>query len=545
MKRYLLSSLIATLSLAYAQSVFSNTNMSQPYLAMPGEYVVTLKQPMASVAGLTQVATKLNASQARHLTRDLRSILVKASPDPMTLDDLRRNPAVASVTPNYIVHAWEGTNDPLYEKLWGMKNTGQADPKGSTGVAGVDINAEQAWTLTKGSKKITVAIIDTGVDYTHPDIAGNMWVNQKEKDGKPGVDDDGNGYVDDIYGYDFCNNDADPMDDHSHGTHVSGTIAGIGNNSAGVVGVNWESSIMAVKFLCGDGSGTLAGAVQAIDYATMMGARVMNNSWGGGGFNQALLDSITNANKQGALFVAAAGNNRADNDKYPNYPASYKVPNVVSVAAIDNKGQLASFSAYGKTTTHVSAPGVNVMSSVAGGGYESYSGTSMATPHVVGVAALVLSKFPNISAVQLKELLMKTSKPLDSLTEKTVSGGMVNAYNALMGWQATRVQYDGSWTQSVQTLSSPHPYKDKVRVVYKITVPGAKRVSLHFSKFETEPKHDMVYITDAYGRVYDYLSGTVAARYTIPVEADTVYVSFYTDAEGTGYGFDVDHVIAQ
>lgn len=285
----------------------------------------------------------------------------------------------------------------------------------------------------------TVAVIDTGVDYKHPDLAANMWTNPGEIPGN-GVDDDGNGFIDDVHGYDFCNFDGDPADDHGHGTHVAGTIAAVGNNDVGVVGVNWNARVMAVKFLCGSGSGTTSGAISAVLYAADMGARVMNNSWGGGGFSQALKDAITTADQAGALFVAAAGNSSVDNDATPHYPSSYDVPNVMAVAATDHNDARAGFSNYGAVSVDLGAPGVSILSTVPTSGdpccsdpsgYKFLSGTSMATPHVAGAAALALAQFPGSSNLQIKQRLLGTTVPIPALADRTVTGGRLNAHNAL------------------------------------------------------------------------------------------------------------------
>ncbi len=310
--------------------------------------------------------------------------------------------------------------DPYYNQLWGMNS----------------IDAPEAWTITTGSSSVVVAVIDTGVDYTHVDLAANIWTNPGEIAGN-GIDDDHNGFVDDVYGYDFVNNDGDPMDDHSHGTHVSGTIAAMANNGVGVAGVNWSSSIMALKFLDGNGSGYLSDAVRAINYATMMRNQygvnvcVTNNSWGGGGYSTSMYNAIQASNNADILFVAAAGNSGSNNDFSPQYPANYSCSNVVSVAAITSSGQLASFSSYGVTTVDLAAPGVSIYSTVPGNRYASYSGTSMATPHVAGVAALAFALAPDASVAEVRDAILGGTEPSAALSGKTVTGGTLNAYNTL------------------------------------------------------------------------------------------------------------------
>jgi subtilisin family serine protease/chitodextrinase len=347
---------------------------------------------------------------------------------------LLKNPTVESVELNYEVRVMLTPNDSSYSQLWGLDNTGQTG-----GTPNADVDAPQAWNVQTGSTMTAVAVIDTGVDYNHPDLAANIWTNLGEIPGN-GLDDDGNGYIDDVHGYDFCNLDGDPMDDHGHGTHVAGTIAAVGNNGVGVVGLNWSARVMAVKFLCGSGSGTTSAAMNAVLYAADMGARVMNNSWGGGGFNQALQDAIATADQAGALFVAAAGNSAANNDATPHYPSSYDVPNVVAVAATDHNDARASFSNYGAVSVDLGAPGVSILSTVPTGGdpccsdpsgYKLLNGTSMATPHVSGVATLALAQYPEIGNQQIKLRLLSGAHPIPALAGVTVTGARLNAHNAL------------------------------------------------------------------------------------------------------------------
>ncbi|MCC6954858.1 MAG: S8 family serine peptidase, partial [Deltaproteobacteria bacterium] len=284
-----------------------------------------------------------------------------------------------------------------------------------------------------GSTDIVVGVVDTGVAYNHPDLAANMWVNPAET--VNGIDDDGNGVIDDVHGYDALANNGDPNDQNGHGTHCAGPIGGVGNDGVGVVGVNWRTKIMALRFLGANGSGTVEDAIKAIAYAVSMkqrgvNLRVLSNSWGGSGASQALEDAVQNANNNGILFVAAAGNSASDNDDLPTYPAAIDLPNVVTVAAVDREGNLASFSNFGYQSVHVAAPGVSIVSTYLNGSYSTLNGTSMATPHVAGVAALVLSHDASLSPAQLKSRLMTTAKPLTSLYGLVAAPGIVSALNA-------------------------------------------------------------------------------------------------------------------
>ncbi len=325
--------------------------------------------------------------------------------------------------PNYIYKVSEIPNDPRFDELWAMQNANDAD-----------IDAVEAWDGQTGSRDVIVAIIDTGVDYTHPDLAANMWRNPGESgEGREsnGVDDDGNGFVDDVFGWDFAGNDSDPKDDNGHGTHVAGTIAASGDNEIGVVGVNWQASVMALKFLSGNGSGSADDAIEAILYAASNGARVLNNSWGGGGFSRALQEAIEFARDQNALFVAAAGNDGRDNDALPTYPASYDVANVIAVAASDRNDRLASFSNFGATSVDLAAPGADILSTMPNDSYRSLNGTSMATPHVSGVAALVWAQNADLGYRQVAVRVVGAADPVPAFEGTTWSGGRLNAAAAL------------------------------------------------------------------------------------------------------------------
>ena len=321
--------------------------------------------------------------------------------------------------------------DPLYSSLYGMNNTGQTG-----GSSDADIDAPEAWDITTGSSDLVIGVIDTGIDYLHPDLVNNIWTNPGEI-AADGIDNDGNGYVDDVHGYDFLNGDADPMDDRGHGTHVAGTIGGRGNNGTGVTGLAWNVQLMALKFLGADGFGPNSAAIEAVNYATMMrtnfgiNIRATNNSWGGGGFTQALEDSITASGNAGMLFVAAAMNNASNNDATPVYPANYGSSNIIAVAASDHNDSLASFSDYGATTVDLAAPGANILSTTPNGTYSYYNGTSMATPHVTGTAALAWSLVPNATVQEVRDALLGSVDPVASLSGKVATGGRLNARRTL------------------------------------------------------------------------------------------------------------------
>lgn len=344
-----------------------------------------------------------------------------------TLENLQPNTKVELVQPNARFSVENVPNDPSFSRLYAMNNSGQTG-----GTFDADIDAAEAWNSTTGTGQTVVAVIDTGVDYNHPDLAANIWTNPGEIAGN-GVDDDGNGYVDDIHGYDFVNNDANPMDDNGHGTHVSGTIGAVGNNGIGVAGVNWHTKIMALKFLDASGSGYLSDAIRALDYAVANGARISNNSWGGGGYEATLGQAIARAGAIGHIFVAAAGNSANNNDVKSSYPANYAYDNVVAVAATDQNDNLASFSNYGPTTVDIAAPGVSIYSTLPGNSYASYSGTSMATPHVTGALSLYLDANPTATYKQAINALYQSADSLPSLQNRVAGARRLNVGKMLQG----------------------------------------------------------------------------------------------------------------
>lgn len=321
-------------------------------------------------------------------------------------------------------------NDPSYGSLWGLNNTGQ-----SGGTADIDIDAPEAWDFSTGSASVVVGVVDTGIQYNHPDLAANMWTNPGEIAAN-GVDDDGNGVIDDVHGYNAQAENGDPRDDNGHGTHVAGTIGAVGNNSAGVVGVNWNVKLMALRFLGANGSGSLADAIAALQYAVVMknrgvNLRVLNNSWGGSPPGPSLEAAIEATADAGIVFVAAAGNESNDNDVIPLSPGNVRLPNVISVAALTRTGALASFSNFGATTVDVAAPGVSIVSTYPTSAYATLSGTSMACPHVAGAAALLAAHQPQLSPADIRSRLLDTAKPLQNLNGLMISPGIISAFNAL------------------------------------------------------------------------------------------------------------------
>ncbi|MBS1984178.1 MAG: S8 family serine peptidase [Bdellovibrionales bacterium] len=429
-----------------------------------GEFVIKMKYSDSKKV-LTPQLRDLGLSFAKVITRNGDTQLVKLvnpaqavsvfgalSPDKLAAQIVGRLSSLSEIAyaePNYVYTTQMGAptsvggnpipknppphdslptalpNDAQFGSLWQMQNVGQKDDSGRDGIPGADIRAAKAWMISKGSRKVVVGVVDTGIDYTHPDLKANVWTRAKTKPSDP-----------DVHGYNAITDALDPMDDNGHGSHCAGSIGAVGDNDVGVVGVNWEVTIMSAKFLDKDGSGSLDNAIKAIDWAVDNGAQILSNSWGGGGKSQALEDAIKRAAAKGVLFVAAAGNGGFDgigdnNDYVASYPASYKLENVVSVAASNNVDQMSSFSNFGKKSVHLMAPGEKILSTIPGEGYQVYSGTSMATPHVAGAAALLLAKEPHLSAAQIRDRLVSSVYKIPEYQNKLISGGRLDLYSLL------------------------------------------------------------------------------------------------------------------
>ena len=519
---------------------------------VPGEYLIRLKSPAHSRSRGT-IAQELGMEVKEVLPTLAPLVVVRTSvvlKDSYIIKKLMENPEVANVERNLIYRATALPNDKNLEKLWGLKNTGQDDPgtpdfPAQAGVVGMDIDAERAWDITTGSADVVVGIIDSGIDVTHPDLRNNIWENLAEKNGSPGVDDDKNGYVDDVNGYDFHLDQGKVIDENGHGTHVAGTIGGQGNNYSGVVGVNWAVRMMSLRFLDNQGAGNLANAIKAIDYATRMGVRITNNSWGGPGYSEELKAAVQRAHDAGMLFLAAAGNTALDNDMSPSYPANFRIRNVISVAAVNNRGELADFSCYGLRSVHIGAPGVNILSTKPGG-LEVQSGTSMATPYATGVAALVLSRFPDLTLRELRNRIVRTARPIPGLSGRVSTGAMLNAFNAIENLQVPPDPNDPeNWPQEAFLLSSAHPYSDNLSQSYTLRVPGAKKFALYFRNFDTEYAYDRLELVDRSGNLLETWTGMRSGEFSFPIVGDSVTLRFTTDGSVTGYGWDIDGVAVQ
>jgi subtilisin family serine protease len=462
----------------------------------PAQLIVQFKDGVSEAAETALLGGLISSQLVEHIHAGAGRLEVLQLPAGASAGDLlqqlRNNPAVAYAEPDYFVQSSFVSSDPYYTSgsLWGMYGdaTSPANAFGS--------QAGEAWTAGNvGSTSVVVGIIDEGIDFNHPDLAANIWTNPGEVAGD-GIDNDADGYIDDIHGWDFANNNNTIFDgtttnsvDH-HGTHVAGTIGGVGGNGQGVAGVNWNVTMISAKFL-GPNGGYISDAIEALDYLTMLkttkGVNIVasNNSWGGGGYSQAMRDAITRAANAGILFVAAAGNGGPDqvgdnNDTTASYPSNYSTlatagyESVIAVAAINSSGDLASFSNYGASTVDLGAPGVGIVSTLPFNSYGSYSGTSMATPHVTGAAALYAAANPGASAADIRGALLSAAQdtPTASLAGKTVTGGRLNlgaiapALPSLRISDVSASEGDSGTTSFTFTVSLSSPSTDDITVAY-------------------------------------------------------------------------------
>ena len=414
------------------------------------DHVVVTVQPNIDEKGVAALAQR-HGSRVKERIGATNSYLLAIKPDdldslPRAIADLSNDQAVKRAEPDYVVQSHVTPNDTNFGQLWGLNNTGQTG-----GAADSDIDAPEAWQMLTGSPTVVVGVIDTGIDYNHPDLAPNIWTNPGEIAGN-GIDDDHNGYVDDVRGWNFVSGNNNPNDDNFHGSHVAGTLGAAGNNGSGVTGVNWAVKIIPLKFLDNNGYGFTSDAAAAIRYATRAGVRLTSNSWGGGGYSQVLKDAIDEAAAAGILFVASAGNEASNNDTTPVYPASYTSSNILTVAASDHNDQLAGFSNYG-LSVHLTAPGVGILSTFPtvvtssmiyyglSPNYGTISGTSMAAPHVSGVAALLFAQSPGLNAMQVRARILDRTDRLIQFVNKLQTSGRLNAFNVVNpNWQPTPAQ---------------------------------------------------------------------------------------------------------
>jgi serine protease len=378
------------------------------------------------------IVQAVGAADTETIGADTHVLRVAPGTVPATIALLNAYPEVRYAEPDYDVRSEQTPNDQMYNQLWAMPT----------------IQADQAWNTTTGTTSVVVGVVDTGIDYNHPDLAANVWTN----DGSV------NHCAAGTHGYNVLSRSCDPMDDNNHGTHVSGTIGAVGNNNLGVVGMNWNTRVMGLKFLSAGGFGSYSGAIRAIDWAVKakragVNVRVLSNSWGGGGYSKALGDEIDQAGANDILFVAAAGNSARNVDTTPFYPCSYHAANEICVAATDKSDNLAYFSNYGVNSVDLGAPGTGIVSTVVGGGYASFNGTSMATPHVSGAAALVLATgYQSVSS--LKSTILGAVDPLASLAGRVATGGRLDVCKAIASCVPGGVGFSLDASPNRQTVSA-------------------------------------------------------------------------------------------
>jgi len=465
--------LVVTILLFFvSQFCIKAQNLDKQYI--PGEFIVKLKENQSTAKTSTvhsHLITNINANLKKTYTFSNTQLWQLSSAANRTdlikvIDELKNHPGIEFVEPNYIYSATEIPNDPAFSQQWALAND-----YFNEGTPGVDIDAVEAWAVQSTSPSIVVGLIDSGVDWRHPDLIDNIWQNLAEdadNDGRvleydtanniwvfdpddiDGIDNDNNGYIDDFIGWNFVDNNNQPFDYNAniedvsaHGTHVAGILGAVGNNGIGVTGVSWDIQIAPLKYLSDENSeGTASNAIEAIEYAAQMGMPLSNNSWGGAPFSIALYQAIATAQFYDHIFIAAAGNGGFDNigdnnDVKSFYPASYNVNSIISVANTNNNDGLSSSSNFGVLQVDIAAPGTNIMSCLPGGNYGSLSGTSMATPFVTGAVALFLEKYPNKTLPEIKNAILNNVDTLPALTDKCVSQGRLNLYNTVTAFDNT------------------------------------------------------------------------------------------------------------
>lgn len=402
-----------------------NNQPAAPHV--PGELLITYKNQVENPESFANAPQEIS----REITGiGVTKITLASSEDELTaLSYYQNNNEVESASFNYLINISENfPNDPEFDELWGLYNPGGR----FDWTRDADIDALEAWAIQTGqSNEVIVAVLDTGVDFNHPDLANNIWTNKNEIPNN-GIDDDNNGYIDDVRGWDFFSGDNDPQDENYHGTHVAGTIAAVGNNNRGVIGVAPNVKIMPIRFLGPKGSGTELEALQGINYAIKNGARIINASYGYSGLPwEPMEQTLFKAYENKVILSAAAGNDNKNTDISPHYPSAYPLSNVIASAASDSQDRYASFSNYGVVSVDFAAPGLNVFSTTPGNAYQSLSGTSMAAPHTSGAIALLLAQEPDLSIEEIRALLFAGVDPLSNASKKTATNGRLNINNSL------------------------------------------------------------------------------------------------------------------
>ncbi len=425
------------------------------------------------------------------------------------LETYRASALVEYAEPDFEVRAAADPNDPLYRRnyLWGLRNVGLAH-----GTPGADIDAAEGWEILSAAPNVIVAIIDSGLRYTHEDLAANVWTNPGEIPGN-GVDDDLDGYVDDVHGINAITHGGDPKDESGHGTAVAGTLGAVGNNGKGVVGVAWRVQLLPCKFLAGRESSYVSQAIECIDFALAKGAHIINASWGGDSYSQALYDAIATTRAAGIPFVAAAGNNASNNDARPFYPASYDLDNIVSVAATTRTDELAPFSDYGATSVDIAAPGASIVSTFASSDsrYVVFRGTSMAAPYVAGALALLRARFPTNDHAALIQRVFAGVDQLPGLSGRCVTGGRLNLARAL----GTRL--------SMEDVAVPEGHSGTVDAVVTVSLgwPALDTVTVDWATADGTARNGEDYSGGS--GTLSFPPGTTSGEIRVPVFGDSLF----------------------
>lgn len=490
--------------------------------------------------------------------QDVWSVVVKSSEsdtnfsaqEKILLEKLQNSAQMVEPVRSLHILATRPSKDPKWLQQWALNNYGQDAPNGISGVEQADISAQKAWELAQGSRQVIVAVMDTGIDYDHPDLKENIFINEKELHGLPGVDDDGDGYVDDIHGWNFISDNRDelfygkvgdpnPMDDNGHGTHCAGIIGAVGNNSIGISGVNWKVSLMPIKFLDNLGSGSTIDEYRALRFAIDQHVDVISASYGGGNSSTLIKSLLEEANQKGILFVAAAGNDSENNDLKDSFPANYDVENIISVAASDNRDNIATFSNYGFEKVDIAAPGVAIMSTVPrnsryaknnGEPYAVFSGTSMATPYVAGAAALLLSSDTSLKnqPALIKRRLMNNVDRVPGLVGKVTSNGRLNIFKALKNKdnQETSLTNNDHWIEEEVHIESPKTPTEKLIASYSIERQDATMMRVHIKRSLIDTDFDKAIIfNNKYAPVFE-LPSDVGDYWTAPIATNAVHIMF-------------------
>jgi len=424
-------------------------------------------------------------------------------------------PKGVEIQPNYVYRAFDQKN-PELDKSWGLQNIGKNPGVGQEGIPGVDVNAIEAWKAQGTGIGAMVAVLDSGVDTAHEDLQKNV-----------------------VKGWNFINDTSDVRDDNGHGTRVAGVIAADADNGRGSRGVS-NGPLLIVKMLDDQGHGTTESVVRGLQYALEKGAKIVNMSWGGSAYDPVFYEMVKGAKQ--TLFITASGNTADDIDVKESavYPSSFRLVNVLSVSAYDNRDRLASFSNFGKETVHLGAPGMGIYSTKPGG-YGFSDGTSYAAPFVAGTAALVWGALPSLSVESIKKRLLKTSEPIGYYEKEFLaSGGRVNAYNALVNFEPVRPKSPTTWVTHKTALGTPHPYLNNFKDTYYVTSPGATHLRVHFSRFQLESKYDHLTIRDGKGRFVQRYTGDLGAFTSADVLGDSLTLEFKADNNSPDWGFEID-----